>query len=335
VLDQGGKPKDFSYRPIKQYEDAMTLQQKESFSELLDGFYAARETRERVQQKGQELIRTVTRSRDRTARKLQNQRKELDATQGREALRQQGDIITSNLYQMSRGMTVLETANFYDPEYQTIRIKLDPLLTPQQNAAKYYKDYNKAKNAEHFLTEQITKGEQELDYLESVLESLRLAEGERDLNEIRQELEDTGYLRAKKLPKGKKQMKRPASKPMEFRSSAGLRISVGRNNTQNDRLTCKMAFKSDLWLHTQKIHGSHVILWTEGQEPDVQSITEAACLAAYYSQGREGSNVPVDYTLVKYVKKPGGAKPGMVIYETYSTAYVTPSEALVEQLRVK
>ncbi|MEG2988549.1 MAG: NFACT RNA binding domain-containing protein, partial [Oscillospiraceae bacterium] len=212
-------------------------------------------------------------------------------------------------------------------------IQLDPLLTPQQNAAKYYKNYTKAKTAEGVLTEQIAKGEDELSYLDSVLENLTLAEGERDILETRRELEDTGYLRRKKAA-GKKVMK-SALKPMEFRSSAGLRISVGKNNAQNDELTTKKAFKSDLWLHTQKIHGSHVILWTEGETPDLLSITEAAQLAAWFSQGREGGKVAVDYTPVKYVKKPAGARPGMVIYTTYETALVTPNEELVRKLRVK
>jgi predicted ribosome quality control (RQC) complex YloA/Tae2 family protein len=335
LLTKDGKPKDFSYRPIRQYESAMEGKEEASFSALLDKFYAQRETNERVRQLGQDMIKTVTNARDRTARKLNNQRKELAATFDRETLRQMGDILTSNLYQLQRGMKAAELENYYDEHYATIRIPLDPLLTPQQNAAKYYKDYNKAKNAEKFLTQQIEKGEQELDYLESVLQSLRQAEGERDLSEIRVELEDAGYLRKKTLPKGKKAPKRGAVKPMEFRSTAGLRISVGRNNIQNDQLTCKLAYNSDIWFHTQKIHGSHVILWTEGTTPDDQSLTEAATLAAYYSQARDGQNVPVDYTPVKYVKKPSGARPGMVIYETYSTAYVTPKEELVERLKVK
>ena len=333
LLKKEGKASDFSFQIILQYGPGTECEELPSFSVLLDRFYAARETGERVRQRGQDLIRALTNARDRTARKLRNQERELAATQDRERLRQLGDIVTSNLHQLSRGMTTFRTNDFYDPEYREIDVSLDPLLTPQQNAAKYYKEYNKAKNAEHFLTEQIEKGRRELDYLESVLEEVSRAEGERDLQEIRQELTDTGYLR--KNRGGKKPEKRLAPKPMEFRSTAGLRISVGKNNVQNDQLTCKMAYKSDLWLHTQKIHGSHVILWTEGKEPDLQSVTEAAVLAAYFSQAKEGKNVPVDYTPVKFVKKPNGAKPGMVIYETYSTAYVTPDEELVKRLRVK
>ena len=250
-----------------------------------------------------------------------------------ERLRQLGDILTSNFYQMERGMARLRTVDFYDPEGREIDVPLDPLLTPQQNAAKYYKEYNKAKTAEVMLTQQLEKGRRELDYLNSVLDTIPLAEGEKDLQEIRQELTDTGYLRRPSKAKGRE--KRVVSKPMEFRSSAGLRISVGKNNTQNDLLTCKQAFKSDIWFHTQKIHGSHVILWTEGRAPDLQSLNEAACLAAWFSQARGASRVPVDYTPIKYVKKPNGARPGMVTYTTYETAWVTPREELVKELRIR
>ena len=327
------KPKDFTFLRVEQYGDAAQLKPYESFSQLLDDFYELRESQERVRQKGQDLIRTVTSARDRTARKIANQEKELLATLDRERLRELGDILTSNLYAMQRGMKSLRTADFYDPECKEIDIKLDPLLTPQQNAAKYYKEYNKAKTAEEMLTIQLEKGHKELDYLNSVLENIKLAEGERDLAEIRQELSETGYMR--RAAKAKERNKKIRSKPMEFVSSSGMRISVGKNNTQNDELTCKQAFKSDIWFHTQKIHGSHVILWTEGKQPDLTSLNEAAVLAAWFSQARESSKVPVDYTPVKYVKKPAGARPGMVIYTTYETAQVTPDGELAKKLRVK
>ena len=333
LLVRDGKPMDFSFLPILQYGPETESIRQESFSVMLDGFYERREAAERVRQRGQDLVKTVTNARDRTARKLANQEKELAATLDREKLREQGDIITSNLHAMEKGMTVLKAMNFYDPECREIEIKLDPLLTPQLNAAKYYKEYNKAKTAEKMLTLQIEKGERELEYLNSVLENLELAEGERDLGEIRQELTDTGYLRRAKT--AAKREKRVAGKPMEFRSSAGLRITVGKNNSQNDQLTTKMAYKSDIWLHTQKIHGSHVILWLEGGEADAQSLTEAAVLAATFSQARESTRVPVDYTPVKYVKKPAGARPGMVIYTTYQTAVVDPDPELAKRLRVK
>ena len=332
MLLRDAKPVDFSFMPILQYGPGTELRAYPTFSKLLDDFYEARERQEHTRQRGQDLIQSVTRARDRTERKLGNQARELASACDRERLREYGDILTSNLHLMRRGMPSLSAVNFYDPDCAQVEIKLDPLLTPQQNAAKYYKDYNKAKTAEQMLTLQMEKGRRELEYLNSVLESITLAEGERDLQEIRQELADTGYLR--RPAKAGKREKRLAGKPMEFRSSAGLRISVGKNNSQNDQLTTKMAYKSDIWLHTQKIHGSHVILWTGGADPDAQSLTEAAVLAAWFSQGRDGKKVPVDYTPVKYVKKPAGARPGMVVYTTYQTAYVDPDGALVKRLRV-
>ena len=333
LLVREGKPVDFSFLPILQYGPATESIRQDSFSALLDGFYERREAADRVRQRGQDLVKAVTNARDRTARKLANQEKELAATFDRERLREQGDIITSNLHRMEKGMGALRAQNFYDPDYKEIEIRLDPLLTPQQNAAKYYKDYNKAKKAEEMLTIQMEKGERELEYLNSVLENIRLAEGERDLGEIRQELTDTGYLRRPKT--AAKREKKVAGRPMEFRSTTGLRISVGKNNSQNDQLTTKLAYKSDIWLHTQKIHGSHVILWLEGGEADAQSLTEAAILAATFSQAGESTRVPVDYTPVKYVKKPAGARPGMVVYTTYQTAVVDPDRELARRLRVK
>ena len=333
LLVKDGKPSDFTVMSVLQYGPSVESIRQASFSALLDGFYEEREAADRVRQRGQDLVKSVTSARDRTARKLANQEKELAATLDRERLRELGDILTSNLHVMEKGMSVLRAVDFYDPECKEVDIKLDPLLTPQQNAAKYYKDYNKAKTAEQMLTIQIEKGERELEYLNSVLENLKLAEGERDLQEIRQELTETGYLRRQKT--AAKREKKVAGKPMEFRSSTGLRISVGKNNSQNDQLTTKSAYKSDIWLHTQKIHGSHVILWLEGGEADAQSLTEAAQLAAWFSQARDGKKVPVDYTPVKYVKKPAGARPGMVVYTTYQTAVVDPDPELAKRLRVK
>ena len=333
LLVREGKPVDFTFLPVLQYGPETESIPRESFSALLDDFFSDRESAERVRQRGQDLVKSVTSARDRTARKLGNQARELEATKNRERLRVLGDILTSNLHLMEKGMSTFRTMDFYDPEGGEVDIPLDPLLTPQQNAAKYYKEYNKAKTAEEMLTIQIEKGEKELEYLNSVLENIALAEGEKDLQEIRQELTETGYLRRPKT--AAKRAKRVSGKPMEFRSSAGLRISVGKNNSQNDLLTTKLAYKSDIWLHTQKIHGSHVILWLEGGEADARSLTEAAQLAAYFSQARDGSKVPVDYTPVKYVKKPAGARPGMVVYTTYQTAVVEPDAELAKKLRVK
>lgn len=331
LLVREGKPSDFSFRPILQYGPTGESRTYESFGALLDEYYEAKETAEQVKQKGQDFIKSLTHARDRLNKKIAMQEKEREETKNRDRYRIFGDLITANLYRMERGMKVLKTENFYAPDCAEIEVTLDPLKTPQQNAARYYKLYTKARTAEEMLTIQLEKGRAEREYLDSVLDSISRAEGDRDLEEIRQELVETGYLRRK--AKAKDRMKRPSSKPLEFRSSTGLKISVGRNNLQNDRLTTKQAGKWDYWFHTQKIHGSHVVLWTEGQEPDEASLNEAAALAAWFSQGREGRKVPVDYTPVKFVKKPAGARPGMVVYTTYQTAYVDPDEGLVKKLK--
>ena len=332
LLRREGKAVDFTFRPILQYGPGTESISYPTFAALLDDYYQARETADQVKQKGQDLLKPLTQARDRLARKMVLQEKELAETQNRDKYRLYGELITANLYRMKKGEKVLRAQNYYDPEGTEIDIQLDPLKTPQQNAARYYKLYTKAKTAEEMLTIQLEKGAKEKEYLDSVLESVSRAQGDRDLEEIRQELTETGYLRRR--AKAKDRMKRPATKPLEFRSSSGLRISVGRNNLQNDRLTTKQAGKWDYWLHTQKIHGAHVILWTEGQEPDDRSLREAAMLAAWFSQGKEGKKVPVDYTPVKFVKKPAGARPGMVVYTTYQTAYVDPDPALADQLKV-
>ena len=336
VLAKDEKPFDFTFMPVLQYGPSVELRRYDGFSQMLDDYYAQKEAQERVKQRGQDFIRSVTQARSRTAKKIANQEQDLRNAADRERMRQFGDIITSNFHRMERGQTALRAQNYYDPEGGEVDIPLDPLLTPQQNAAKYYKDYKKAQKAEEMLSIQLEKNRRELDYLDRVLQMISLSEGDRDLQEIRQELMDNGYLkqhRRKMTAKGKQKIIR--SKPMEFRSSAGLTILVGKNNSQNDRLTLKEADKRDIWLHTQKIHGSHVILKTDGGEPDERSLNEAAMLAAWFSQGRESGQVPVDYTPVRYVKKPAGAKPGFVIYNTYHTLYVTPAENLAKKLRVK
>ncbi len=330
LLRRESREFDFTYRPVAQYGTQVTCERSESFSALLDGFYSAREQAELSVRRGRELTRVVTTARERIVRKLALLQKEYDATQERDALRLSGELITANLYRMTRGEHVLHAQNYYDPALSELAIPLDPLLTPQQNAAKYYKRYNKAKTAEAHLREQMEKAAREQEYLESVLQELSRAGAEQEFADIRRELQETGYLRASR---DKKERLR-ATAPREYRSSAGLKILVGRNNTQNDRLT-KSAHPRDIWLHTQKIHGSHVLLCTEGAEPDEQSLYEAAMLAAWWSQAQGGANVPVDYTPAKFVKKPAAARPGMVVYTTYRTMTVTPREDALPQERRK
>ena len=328
-LYRDGKPAEFSYLPIRQYGDLMENREMESFSALMDVFYESREREERTRQRGQDLIRSVTSARDRCRRKLAQQRQEFAKCQDRDQLRISGELITANLYRMERGQTKLTAENYYDPDCREITIPLDPLLTPQQNAAKYYKRYTKARTAEKYLTEQMALAERDEAYLESVLEELRQAETEQDFLDIRAELRENGFL--KRSGKEKKELKR-ATKPREFRTSGGWRVLVGRNNRQNDQLTTKTADYRDLWLHTQKIHGSHVILCCQGQAVPEEDLLQAARLAAYFSQAKDSANVPVDCAAVRYVKKPAGARPGMVTYTNARTLYVTPEEAEVKAL---
>ena len=330
-LLRDGKPLDFACVPVGQYGGAAECVAYPSFSALLDAFYEAREKQERARQRGADLLRAASTARDRLRRKLALQEKEYAATQDRDKLRVQGDLITANLYRMERGQARLECENYYEAGAPA-SIPLDPLLTPQQNAAKYYKRYAKAKTAEKYLREQMDLARRDLEYLESVLAELAQAETEADYLDVRAELREAGFL--KKQGRGKKEKSRPAA-PWEFCTSSGLRVLAGRNNRQNDKLTLKDADRRDLWLHTQKIHGSHVILRCAGRTPSEEDIAEAAMVAAWFSQARESGNVPVDYTEVRNVKKPAGGRPGMVIYTTCRTVNVTPEEAAVERLRAK
>ena len=318
-----GTPKQFAFCPIRQYGEYKTA---DSFSALLDSFYSQRESRDAMRQKSQAVRKTVSNLCTRLSRKLAIQEKELAATYDRERLRQLGDIVTANMHRITKGQTILRAEDFYDENMAEIDIPISPLLSPHQNAAKYYKDYTKLKNAEKELTRQIELGEEEHSYLRSVLEELDRASTDQELEEIKQELQSGGYLKA---DSGKKKMKQAKSAPMRFVSTDGYPIFVGRNNRQNDELTFKLARKDDIWCHASKVHGSHVIIACNGATPPDDTITQAAQLAAYYSEHKGGQNLSVDVTPVKQVKKLTGAKPGMVIYHTYRTVVVNPYPDIV------
>ena len=323
TLGPDGLPKQFAFCPIRQYG---ACHQAEGFSELLDRFYAQRNTQAALRQKSQAVRKTVTNLCQRLTRKLAIQEKELTATYDRERLRQFGDIVTANLHRITKGQTVLEAEDFYDEDMKTVEIPLSPILSPQQNAAKFYKDYARMKNAEKELTHQMELARGELKYLQSVLDEMSRAATEQELEEIRQELQAEGYLKADGSKKRMKQGKLP---PMRFESTNGYPIYVGRNNRQNDELTFKLARKDDIWLHASKIHGSHVIISCGGETPPDDTVTQAAQLAAYYSEGGSGQNVAVDVTPVKQVKKVPNGKPGMVIYHTYRTVIANPYPDIV------
>ena len=329
MLLDGAKPVDFSFTGLGQYEGLYEKREYESFSRLLDDFYTLRDREAYARQRAQGLIRHVTNLRDRTVRKMARQHAEIRAARGKERLREIGDLLMAHLHEVKPGDGQITLANWYDPEGKDVDIKLNPLLSPQRNAARYYKDYQRMKTAETFLSEQLTLGEQEQGYLDSVLEALSRTAGERDLCEIREELEAGGYL---SKVKRRREKERPSA-PLAFRSSSGVRFLAGRNNRQNDQLTLKMADKNDVWLHAQRIPGSHVVILDCEGKPDEGTLGEAAAVAATLSQAKNSPKVPVDYTQVKYVKKPGGAKPGMVIYDRFRTVLAAPDMALMERLR--
>ncbi len=318
-----GTIKQFAFCPIRQYGGGG---EAESFSQLLDSFYILRDRKDAMRQKSQAVRKTAANLVSRLTRKLAIQEKELAATQDRERLRQLGDILTANLHRVTKGQTVISCEDFYDEEMGMVDIPLSPILSPQQNAAKFYKDYTRMKNAEKELNKQMEIARQEREYLQSVLEELNRAETEAELEEIRQELQAGGYVKA---DTGKKRMKQSKLAPMRFESTDGYPIFVGRNNRQNDELTFRSARKDDLWLHASKVHGSHVIIACAGVTPPDDTITQAAQLAAYYSEAGGGQNVAVDVTPVKQVKKLPGAKPGMVIYHSYNTVIANPYKDIV------
>ena len=325
-----GTPKQFAFCPIRQYGGC---QEAESFAALLDMYYTVRDRKDAMRQKSQAVRKTVQNLCTRLNRKLAIQEKELEATYDRERLRQLGDIVTANIHRIVKGQTTVRCEDFYDEEMKEIDIPISPILSPQQNAAKFYKDYAKLKNAEKELTKQIELGETELHYLKSVLEELNRAGTDAELEEIKRELQDGGYLRAES---GKKKLKQGKVPPMRFESTDGYPIYVGRNNRQNEELTFKLARKDDIWCHASKVHGSHVIISCGGTTPPDDTITQAAQLAAYYSETSGGQNIPVDVTAVKQVKKIPNGKPGMVIYHTYKTVIANPyADIVVDELNAE
>ena len=318
-----GTPKQFAFCPIRQYGGC---QEAESFGALLDSFYTLRDRKDAMRQKSQAVRKTVQNLCTRLTRKMALQEKELEATYDRERLRQLGDILTANIHRVTKGQTKIVCEDFYDENMAPVEIPLSPILSPQQNAAKFYKDYARMKNAEKELTHQLSLGETELSYLKSVLDELNRAQTDAELEEIKQELQEQGYLRAEGNRKKTRQGKLA---PMRFASTDGYPIYVGRNNRQNEELTFRLARKDDIWCHASKVHGSHVIISCGGATPPDDTITQAAQLAAYYSETGDGQNVPVDVTPVKQVKKIPGGKPGMVIYHTYKTVIANPYPDIV------
>ncbi len=330
LVEKNGKPKDISHIDITQYGDLLKVKEYDSCSELLDDFYYERDRICRINHRAHELIKLLNNLIERTVRKLALQREELKQCEDKDQLKLYGELILANLYRLEKGVSFYEVENYYD-NCNIIKIPCNPALSPTENQKKYYKEYRKAQTAEKMLAELIVNAEQEVTYLESVLDELSRADTDSEISAIRLELQTAGYI---KNIKGKKQKPPKELPPIEFRSSDGFKILVGRNNAQNEKLSLKTASKSDMWLHTQKIPGSHVVIFGEGREISDEAIEQAAVIAAYHSKAKDSSLVPVDYTRAKELKKPSGGKTGMVIYHEYWTIIVNPDKELVDKLKV-
>ena len=326
IYDLQDKPIDFSATEIRQYGNSFRVEYYETMSEVVSRFYLKRDQKERMKQKSADLVRLLGNNLERCSKKLVIQKKTLADAENKEKYKIFGDLVTANLYRIESGQKSVAVENYYEDGCPQIDIELSPTLSASKNAQRYYKLYNKLKNAEIEVKKQMDATLSDIEYLESTLSAVENSTSEGDLNAIRAELAEEGYLKRQKKVKKEEKIK---SKPMHFISSDGFDIYVGKNNTQNDQLTLRFANSSDIWFHTKKIHGSHTVIKL-GIDKDVPKTTmmEAAQLAAYYSKARDSSQVPVDYTQIKNVRKPNGAKPGMVIYDNYNTVYVTPKNML-------
>ena len=323
------KPKDYTYFKPRQYGDLASYRSFDTFSDLIDFYYFEQVKLERIKRRSNDLFKTLTTLQERAVRKAINRKREMKECENKEQLKLYGDLINANLYRLEKGAAFYELENFYD-DNNTIRIKADVTLTPSQNAQKYYKEYRKKAVAESKLQAFIAQAEQEAEYLDSVIDMLSRAETDSEITAIRTELFESGFLSKRNVARGREK-KLP---PRRFISSEGFEILVGRNNMQNDELTLRKAKNYDLWFHVKDTAGSHTIVTSEKDRPFTDKlIREAAMLAAYHSKAHASSNVPVDYTIVKNVHKPNGAKFGMVIYDNYKTEYVTPNEDELKEIK--
>lgn len=317
-----GEPRDYLPFP---YITAGPQEARPSFSEMLDEFYGTRDMLAHAKARSKELRDMISSLLERCEKKSGIYAQKLLECRDMETLRVYGELLTANLHAIKRGSKSAEVINYYDPDSATVTIPLDSSISPQANAQKYFKQYAKLKTASRMLDEQMSQNNAEIAYLESLAVSLESCTTPEQLEEVRRELIEQGYLRAPKKP-----VKQAVSAPMRFLSPDGTEILVGRNNIQNDTLSLRTARPDELWLHVKNAAGSHVVI--RSAAPSDKTIETAACLAAYYSKARLSSNVAVDAALAKNVKKPRGAKPGMVIYEEYTTYFVTPDEKLIKQL---
>lgn len=321
---------DFSCINLSLFNDLKVVH-NESVSSIIESFYSNKDAKERINQRASDFKKSISIKLDRLYNKLKKQELELKESDNAIIYKVKGELITSYIYMVEKGMKSVEVQNFYDENFSTVKIDLNPNLTPSENAQKYFKKYTKLKHAKKEISAQVELSLEEINYLENIMLSVDNCDNIAELNDIKEELQKLGYMRGK--VKSKKEKNTLTTKPNEFLSSDGFTILVGKNNKQNDFLTLRVANNDDLWMHTKNIPGSHVIIKSDGKEIPESTVFEGAMLAAFFSKSKMSAQVPVDYTLKKNVKKPNGSKPGMVIYETNSTIYVTPSEELVVKLK--
>lgn len=327
VRKPDGMPAEFSFTPLTQYLPACTLEEYEGFSAMLEAYYAQKDRAERLKQKSKQLRKTVHNLYERALRKQAARMEDLAKSEKSDHLRIAGELLTANLHAFAKGDTKVTVANWYD-EGRSMEIELDVRLTPSGNAQKYFKEYKKRQTAARMLAELLDEGKKEIAYLETVLYEVDSAQGDASLGEIRAELKSQGYL---KYYKQRDKKQKPADF-LRYTSTEGFTILVGRNNLQNEKLTMKTARGKDLWFHTKNAPGSHVVVMSEGQDIPLATQNEAAMLAVWHSSQKNGVKVPVDYTIVKNIRKTGDLPPGMVLYEHYETAYITPAAEVLAQL---
>lgn len=330
IINENSEPVEFSYTPLTYYGNGYKSVELATFGELVDAFYTKKGKTERIRQKSSDILKLLSNAEARINKKISVQTEELFQCEKAEEYRIMADLLTSNLYALKRGMERVTLINYYSENCEPMEILLDSRLSPSQNAQRYYKKYNKLKKAKIELTKQIELSRKELEYIDTVFDALTKADGENDLAQIRDELYHSGY--ASRM-KNYSAVKSQAPKPLRFITSGGYTVLCGKNNTQNDYITTKIAEKTDWWFHVKNLPGSHVLMQCK-EEPSEVDFTEAAQIAAYYSKA-EGNNIAVDYTNAKYVKKPAGSKPGYVIYHVNWTAYVTPDEKRIKEMQIK
>lgn len=342
VSDNTGKVVDFSFCEIRQYGTGTSIKEFDDISELLDCFYSERDKQERIKHRGQDVLRLLTNASSRITKKTALQKQSLKDCENKEEFKRFGDLITANIYQLKKGQKTATLVDYYDENMPEIEVPLDERYTPSQNAQHYYKKYNKAKSAEIMLAKQIEESEREIEYIDTIFDSLTKAETEADLSQIRTELAVSGYGKTldnlrRSMTKNKKEYKNALKKeykPLKFVTASGYEVLCGKNNLQNDYITTEIASKDDYWFHVKNAPGSHVVMRCGKDEPPAEDFTQCAMIAAFFSSQKELPQAPVDYTRVRNVKKPSGSKPGFVIYETNYTCYVTANQEEVEKLKI-